>query len=137
MSPSSSSASVRRPESSTTALPLPRDPNKTEFSLDKVVEYLLASKRSLSSTELVWQANELVTTARTQLEEGVQLAARTSFVRQAVQGQVHVLRRVKQGVDHVGHQANEEFEVRKSLLRHQKYLPGLSLTVEGRLRCAI
>ncbi|KAI9823018.1 MAG: autophagy protein 17 [Thelocarpon impressellum] len=81
-----------------------------EAPLEKLVEYLLASKRSLASTEHVWRANEIVTTARAALEDGVVLGARTGFLRRGVDDQVKVVRRVKDGVDHVGREAQADFE---------------------------
>ncbi|KAI9852746.1 MAG: autophagy protein 17 [Thelocarpon superellum] len=87
------------------------DGGQTEISLEQIIEYLLASKRSLTSTEHVWRANELVTTARAALQGGVELGARTGFVRRALVEQFKVLQRVKHGVDHVGKQAHGEFEL--------------------------
>ncbi|KAI9846418.1 MAG: autophagy protein 17 [Sclerophora amabilis] len=86
---------------------LPR-PSKTE--LERLVDYLLASKRSLSSINHVWRANEIVTSVRGALEESVALGARMGFLGRGVHQQFQVLRRVKVGVDGVARESQAEFE---------------------------
>ena len=112
MSPSNSSSDVKRTAPASLASPK-ADEDKTgrHASLEKLVDYLLASKRSLSSTEHVWRANEIVTSARAALEESVVLGSRTAFLRSGVDEQVKLLRRVKDGVDNVSKEAQAEFEV--------------------------
>ncbi|KAI9754851.1 MAG: hypothetical protein M4579_004508 [Chaenotheca gracillima] len=84
------------------------DAPRTE--LDKLVEYLLAAKRSLSSTTQVWRANEIVNLARGALEESVAVGARTGFLGRGIHEQYQVLRRVKAGTDGVAREGQTEFE---------------------------
>jgi autophagy-related protein 17 len=80
-------------------------------ALDFLIAHLVASKRSLSSIDLVWRANELVTSARAALEESVVLAARSGFLKQGIIGQAKVLRRVRDGIEDVAREGQVEFEV--------------------------
>jgi autophagy-related protein 17 len=103
----------------------PRSPeNSTHSNLDAsskpaletLIDHLVASKRSLSSIDLVWRANELVTSARAALEESVILGARSSYLKQGIIGQAKVLRRVRDGIEDVAREGQAEFEVAS----HQK-----------------
>ncbi|TVY58776.1 Autophagy-related protein 17 [Lachnellula cervina] len=73
--------------------------HQEDVSLQTLVSHLLASKRSLSSINTVWRANEIVTSARAALEESVVLSARTGFLRNGIFGQVKILKRVRNGVE--------------------------------------
>lgn len=80
-------------------------------SLETLVSHLLASKRSLSSISTAWRANEIVTSARTKLEESVMLNARTEFLRSGIVAQVKVLKRVRGGVEGVYREGTRDFKV--------------------------
>jgi hypothetical protein len=84
-----------------------------DVSLQTLVSHLLASKRSLSSIDTVWRANEIVTAARAALEESVILGARTEFLRNGISGQVKILRRVRGGIEGVYKDGQKDFKVRK------------------------
>jgi autophagy-related protein 17 len=84
-----------------------------EVSLQTLVTHLLASKRSLSSIDTVWRANEIVTAARVALEESVILSARTEFLRNGISGQVKILKRVRGGIEDVYKDGQRDFKVRK------------------------
>lgn len=94
-----------------------QDPSKptttttTTTTLEKLLDYLLASKRSLSSTNHVWRANEIVNSAREALTEAVIIQARSGFLRQAIVEQLRVLTAVKNGVEQVARQGREDVEV--------------------------
>lgn len=81
-------------------------------SLETLVSHLLASKRSLSSISTAWRANEIVTSARTKLEESVMLNARTEFLRSGIVEQVKVLRKVRGGIEGVYREGTRDFKVR-------------------------
>jgi autophagy-related protein 17 len=85
-----------------------------DLPLDTLVSHLLASKRSLSSIGLVYRANEIVTSARSALEESVKLSARTAFLRDGITEQAKVLRRVKSSIENVYKDGQKDF---KSVLR--------------------
>jgi hypothetical protein len=86
-------------------------------ALETLIAHLVASKRSLSSIDLVWRANELVTSARAALEESVILGARSGFLKQGIAGQVKVLRWVRDGIEDVAREGHVEFEVASSIRR--------------------
>lgn len=80
--------------------------------LQALVSHLLASKRSLSSISTVWRANEIVTSARSALEESAILSARTLFLRDGVSEQAKILRKLRGGIENVYKEGQREFEVR-------------------------
>jgi autophagy-related protein 17 len=82
--------------------------------LDSLIAHLVASKRSLSSIDLVWRANELVTSARAALEESVVLGARSGFLKRGIAGQAKVLCRVRDGIENVAREGQVEFDVEAS-----------------------
>jgi autophagy-related protein 17 len=82
-----------------------------DIPLETLVSHLLASKRSLSSISTVWRANEIVTTARSALEEGVVLSARTGFLRNGISEQVKILRKVRGGIGNVYKDGQRDFKV--------------------------
>ncbi|KAI9776257.1 MAG: autophagy protein 17 [Geoglossum umbratile] len=82
----------------------------SKSALEILIAHLVASKRSLSSIDLVWRANELVTSARAALEESVILGARSGFLKQGIAGQVKVLRWVRDGIEDVAREGHVEFE---------------------------
>ncbi|KAG9236719.1 autophagy-related protein 17 [Amylocarpus encephaloides] len=77
--------------------------------LQTLVSHLLTSKRSLSSIHTVWRANEIVTTARTALEESVVLNARNGFLRSGILEQVKVLKKARSGIEHVYDDGQRDF----------------------------
>ena len=79
--------------------------------LDRLVPHFVASKRSLASTRHIWRANEIVTSARTSIEDIANLNAKNSFLRRAIDGQVEIARAVKYGVEVVSQDGQSEFEV--------------------------
>jgi autophagy-related protein 17 len=79
--------------------------------LKALVSHLLASKRSLSSISTVWRANEIVTSARSALEESAILSARTLFLRDGVSEQAKILRKLRGGVENVYKEGQRELEV--------------------------
>jgi len=82
-----------------------------DITLETLVFYLLASKRSLSSISTVWRANEIVTSARAALEQSVVLSARTGFLRSGISEQVKILRKVRGGIENVYKEGQRDFKV--------------------------
>jgi autophagy-related protein 17 len=82
-----------------------------EPNLSQLVEYLLASKRSLSSISLVWRARDIVDSGRSALEENAALCAKNAFVRHAVDGQIEALEAIRHGAALVDAEGFEEFQV--------------------------
>lgn len=77
--------------------------------LDSLISHLLAAKRSLSSISHVWRANEIVTTARTALEESVVISSRTTFLRRGLHNQIRLLFEVRSEVEDISSRGREEF----------------------------
>lgn len=88
------------------------------------MSHLLASKRSLSSINHVYRANELVTATRNSLETSVITSARTEFLRSGIDSQVQILTRVRTNTEGVAREGAAEF---KSVIRNLD-------TAEERLR---
>lgn len=78
--------------------------------LDTLVSHLLASKRSLSTIDHVWRANEIVTSARKSLENIVLLGAKTGFLKRGINEQVKLLRTIQNGVKNVAREGQIEFK---------------------------
>ncbi|KAI9669587.1 MAG: autophagy protein 17 [Caeruleum heppii] len=107
---SASSESDRALPSDSASLPQDGPASASDSSLEKLVEFLVAAKRSLSSTDHVWRANEIVTSARASLEKSVILGARTVYLRRGLETQVQFLCQIKDGVVHVARVGQTEFE---------------------------
>ncbi|KAH8427310.1 autophagy-related protein 17 [Aspergillus melleus] len=84
--------------------------------LETLISHLVAAKRSLSSINHVWRANEIVTAARSTLEESVVVSARTGFLRRGLNNQLRLLYNVRTEVEEVSLRGRSEFAgVLKSL----------------------
>ncbi|KAI4203082.1 MAG: hypothetical protein LQ350_002130 [Teloschistes chrysophthalmus] len=78
--------------------------------LEALVSHLVAAKRSLSSIEHVWRANEIVTSTRAFLESSVVTSARTSFLRAGISAQVQTLEQVHHHSEAVELEGAEEYQ---------------------------
>lgn len=83
--------------------------SKTAPQLDTLISHLVAAKRSLSSINHVWRANEIVTAARLALEESVVVSSRTSFLRRGLNNQLRLLYDVRSEVEQISHRGREDF----------------------------
>ncbi|KAI9676203.1 MAG: autophagy protein 17 [Trizodia sp. TS-e1964] len=83
---------------------------ETPSHVETLVEYLLASKRSLSSIYHVSRANEIVTVARHALEESLVLQSKGRFIKQGIVSQLAILNDVKQGAETVAKEGHREFK---------------------------
>jgi len=81
-----------------------------DVPLETLVSHLLASKRSLSSISSVLRANEIVTSARSAVEESIILESRTAFLRRGISQQARILRKVRNGVDHAFKEGERDFQ---------------------------
>lgn len=93
----------------------PHDPTSLDLDPDNVpvevlVKYLLAAKQSLSSMALVLRANDLATHAREMYEESVVLGAQTGFIRQGIDEQIRLLRKVRRGMGRVYDDGRRQFK---------------------------
>lgn len=74
------------------------------------MSHLIAAKRSLSSINHVYRANELVTSTRKSLETNVITFARTDFLRKGIQSQVKILSRVRNNTEGIANEGAAEFK---------------------------
>lgn len=95
----------------------PRESGDNQLpQLDTLISHLVAAKRSLSSINHVWRANEIVTSARSALEETVVLSARTGFLRRGLNNQLRLLYSVRTEVQEISLRGRSEFSsILKSL----------------------
>ncbi|KAI9376082.1 autophagy-related protein 17 [Aspergillus egyptiacus] len=100
------------PSGSSGALP-PAEPLQNHQSgpppLEALISHLVAAKRSLSSISHVWRANEIVTSARSTLEESVVVSARTGFLRSGLNNQLRLLYSVRAEVEEISLRGRSEF----------------------------
>ncbi|KAJ5160891.1 Autophagy-related protein 17 [Penicillium canariense] len=83
--------------------------SKAMPQLDTLISQLVAAKRSLSSINHVWRANEIVTAARSALEESVIMSSRTGFLRRGLDNQLRLLYDVRSEVEHISFRGREGF----------------------------
>ncbi|KAI4180356.1 MAG: hypothetical protein L6R41_007286 [Letrouitia leprolyta] len=76
---------------SSTSSTSPRAVSPAPPSLESLVSHLVAAKRSLSSVEQVWRANEIVESTKSHFEASVITSARTSFLRSGIATQLCTL----------------------------------------------
>lgn len=85
-------------------------PNQALTPLESLVSNLLAAKRSLSSINHVYRANELITSTRKSLETSVITSARTDFLRTGIESQVKILTRARNNTEGVANEGAAEFK---------------------------
>ncbi|RDW76774.1 autophagy-related protein 17 [Aspergillus mulundensis] len=78
-------------------------------TLETLISHLVAAKRSLSSINHVWRANEIVTAARLTLEDSVVVSARTGFLRGGLNNQLRLLYNVRAEVEEISLRGRSEF----------------------------
>ena len=78
--------------------------------LENLVAYLVAAKRSLSSIDYVYRANEFVTNTRKALETTTATTARTDFLGCGINQQCKVLSEIQRKTDQSTHRSREELE---------------------------
>ncbi|PYI34255.1 APG17-domain-containing protein [Aspergillus indologenus CBS 114.80] len=86
-----------------------KDQESSIPQLDTLISHLVAAKRSLSSISHVWRANEIVTAARSALEESVIVSARTGFLRRGLNNQLRLLYSVRSEVEEISLRGRSEF----------------------------
>ena len=105
------------PRSSASSTSSPSPPPSAEASvhhyeppnLERIVQHFVSSKRSLSSANVVWRANELVTTSRGLLEELAILNAKNSFAKRGIDEQVDNLHAIREAITDSGAKAGDDF----------------------------
>ena len=100
-SPSSSRSSLQRRSAIATSPSTP---------LDTLLPHLLASKRSLSTIEHVYRANDICTFTRTALEKCAITTARSSFLSSGITSQLNVLHNVHSQTSKTSQVAQAEFD---------------------------
>jgi len=88
-----------------------KDSHNVTISLDILVTFFVAAKKSLAATSHVYLANELVEDGRALIEETAVLGARNIYVRNGLQQQLHVLQNIYGALDAVGQDAQSDFQV--------------------------
>ena len=86
-----------------------KNPAGPKPQLETLISHLLAAKRSLSSINHVWRANEIVNTARTSLEESVVVAARTGFLRRGLKNQLRLLYEIRAEAEDISQRGRAQF----------------------------
>ncbi|GAB7359800.1 hypothetical protein MBLNU230_g6969t1 [Neophaeotheca triangularis] len=79
-------------------------------TLERLVVHFVAAKRSLSSTNLVLRANEIVTSSRRLIEEVAILNAQNVSAHRGIARQVDTLNAVRDGVTEAGDEADHDLE---------------------------
>ena len=102
-SDSSSAPSTSPPQSPTVS-------SHTLPTTERLLQYFVSAKRSLSSTNYVSRANELVNSSRNLVEEIAVLSARNSFTERAVSEQIDTLYHIRDAASNASNEAGDEFQ---------------------------
>lgn len=78
---------------------------------NRLVNHLIAAKRSLSATSQVYRANEIIPHARTCVEEITALSAKNAFLEHGIQRHLKTAVRVRRGLEQVKENGAEDFKV--------------------------
>ena len=84
--------------------------NSPDPSPDTLLQHLLNSKRSLTSINHVWRANEICNSTRQALENSAVTTARSSFLRSGIRSQLNLLDGVQQTSKNTADLGKAEFE---------------------------
>lgn len=79
-----------------------------EASVETLISWLVAAKRSLSSIRNVQRATNLLTEARSTIETTTALIARTTFLRRSLHSQLKILRGVQYELEGAAHAVKQE-----------------------------
>ena len=79
-------------------------------ALDTLLPHLLASKRSLSTVEHVYRANDICTSTRDALEKCAVTTARSAFLHNGLTSQLHVLQNVQHQTSKIAQVAKAEYD---------------------------
>jgi autophagy-related protein 17 len=85
-------------------------PPKPPPSLQRLIQHYASAKQALSSTQYVWRANQLVTSARDLIEEIAVLNARNEYLCKGAEGQVDILYDVKAGLEKRDDEVGDDFQ---------------------------
>lgn len=96
--------------SSTSSLAHERHDSPSPPSLEVLVAYLLAAKRSLSCVEQVYRANDLVIQTRQALEDQTKRIARTIFLHNGSSAQVKILGQVLSHIHDIAQEGESDFQ---------------------------
>ncbi|KAJ9633428.1 uncharacterized protein PV06_06776 [Exophiala oligosperma] len=79
-------------------------------TVETIVSYLVASKRSLGSIHLVHRATNILTEARASIESTTALLAKTTYLRRSLASQLKILRGVQYELDSAAQTIQQEFQ---------------------------
>lgn len=96
--------------------PRPSFQESESATLERLISYFVAAKRSLSATAHVYRAHEIVDAARSLVEEAAVLGARNAFLERGVNEEASALGAVRDGLDSIGRDAGEGFKAIITLL---------------------
>jgi len=82
--------------------------NGADASIETLISWLVAAKRSLSSIHHVHRATTLLTEARSTIESTAALAARTKYLRRSLHSQLRILRAVQAELEAAAHSVKQE-----------------------------
>ena len=87
-----------------------RDNSPSPFSVETLVSYLVASKRSLGSIHLVHRATTILTEARVSIESTTALLAKATYLRRSLTSQLKILRGVQFELETAAQAIHQEFQ---------------------------
>ena len=85
--------------------------HRADLSIETLISYLVAAKRSLASIHHVHRATNLLTEARSTIEITAALVARTKYLRRSLHAQLKILRSVQYDFEEAAHNIKQEINV--------------------------
>ena len=104
----STSSLLPRPAASSPSQSQERQP--PEVTIETLISYLVAAKRSLTSIQNVHRANTVLSEARMSVESTAALIARTTYLRRSLLSQLRILRGIQFELEGAAHAIQIEFQ---------------------------
>ena len=105
------SLSTSLPRSSATTSPATSGQHQGPITIETLISYLVAAKRSLSCIHLVHRATTVLAEARSAIESTAALVARTTYLRRSLQSQLKILRGIQFELEGSANATQGEFQV--------------------------
>jgi autophagy-related protein 17 len=92
------------------------DHSAPSFPVETIVSFLVEAKKSLGVVELVYDANNIITQAKSGLEAAVIVAAKTKFLRENISEEFKVVKELEKWLKRVREERMEECKVCSEIL---------------------
>jgi hypothetical protein len=92
------------------------DHSAPSFPVETIVSFLVEAKKSLGVVDLVYDANNIITQAKSGIEAAVIIAAKTKFLRENISEEFKVVKELEKWLKRVREECMEECKVCSEIL---------------------